>query len=372
MPTVSDVVTSLQAGNDNAASATTKLSRLDSGTLAQWLRARGITAPDNTRPATLAQLVVRNVIAHPRLATEPVSGDGPAPPAPPELPKPPQPTEDQAAAEQYALANVKVVFWIPDAVEPAAWSALAGSVEGFLLQYMLGTGNPDPPSAFPTAAAYQAFVATKEYRAIMDFDMLVCKRGGAIHDVRAQHAHLIGYTHEHSSPWIRDDPSTLPPVADVFQRGNLRVVPEDPRIVAGRGYCDPRLSLQVNSLDAAGWRWLSTVSNGDPHVLPYMWLQLQTAIAPDGTLTTHGVGSAVPSKALYVNNKQVAVWNMLACTLDEIRQSVSNVGGSVFNPSAAPDAVPLPPTTPLLDYTEVEPFAPGCPDEFPDGWLYRA
>jgi hypothetical protein len=174
----------------DAATATKHLESADPSSLKRWLQFRGLSFDPLTPTDKLIRIALSDASSRPL----PFHSGGP----------PDSPAGGVAAtggnsptapggggADEYCLINLKVICWIPaanfDDALPNAWvqSGLMGTVEQEALRGMFATGNPDPPGEFPTRDVFVDFVEAKEYRAILNFDMLVCRRNNVIHTVRA-------------------------------------------------------------------------------------------------------------------------------------------------------------------------------------------
>jgi hypothetical protein len=293
-------------------------------------------------------------------------------------------------AEKYYLVNIKVVLWIPyipsDEMLPSLWYGSMSNQEEQLAGAMMSTGNPDPPDAFPTASDYQQFVASKEYRGIVDFDLLVCcpptgsasvmypatrDKGGftpASQSVPMDQLHDKHIRTESMGSKILRRSMTaagLPaPAPESFTPGNFRDKPGSASVVGTScGDASPTIEVQVNTLENSGY-WVLSFG----YILPYMWINVPTLLCCGGTLTVKGIGSAIPSKKLYVNNEAVATYSMTSTGFDQLRPALQDPTGSVQAPADAGPAVALPGFQ--FNYTTTLPSRDGCPATFPQEWLF--
>lgn len=368
---------------------------------------------------------------------------------PPEFPEEEPPPEELEAA-RYLHVNVKLVFWIPfypnelplvNKILPY-WQGKMDFTEEYNMKVLLATGNPDPPALFPTKQSWMNFLATNEYRGVIDVDFLLCCEDSVPVNPLADPKYQVGYTPSISSvplepkdtlpSRLRQDHESREALASQLVRlikagGTLSnallslggilpsfAVPEcinkgiaaleQNALRSPPGRNNPESYTQGNVLDSLG-----SLGEGSCHtktlkmgiqvnnienilyyintcrLLPYMWGEVKIRLCCDGQLVVDVTGSAVPSKALYINNVRVGSYDMLETDFEKIKEAIPLSGGDDEDYLTDPSQVRTPAGSPYaprltdkagvpviqIATTRAVNFKDGCPAEIPkDQWLF--
>ena len=370
------------------------------------------------------------------------------PPSPGEEYKPTLPCEEipvapgePIAQSRYLHTNIKLVFWIPyfpnelpmlNRILPF-WKGQMGHTERKAMAALLASGNPPPPEAFPTPASYAQFVATKEYRGVINIDLLACgetgRIGGAL--VSADQS-IVGFTppfsaislapndtfgerlrNEHKAREslaseivgaVKDGgllfrqlqmltgitqlgiddqiDDAIPPLIELAKKSPLDAKTQQsytpgnlaPGTVQSglEGNCFNgfyKMGIQVNDIENI----LFAILTG--RLLPYMWGQLQFKLCSDGTLDVFVKGSSIPNKTLYINNRRVGSYDMTAVNFDTIKVSVPFAGdkataAQLSNPSKIDPKFAKAPEGIQVSAKQRLRSESGCPTTIPDQWRY--
>jgi len=298
---------------------------------------------------------------------------------------------------------------------------------------LFAVGNPVPPDRFPTKKTFDAFVASKEYRGIIDVDVQICRVGGRIvRTVVSAPNFTVGFTPSFSAvPTTPADTLrerlgadhagretlasqvsraikqggvlteqldllglarlgiadrldvAIPQIVenakrsgvdlkrpDSYTQGNLRteaiVARVDGDCLEGRG----RMGIQVNNVENLFFYLLTGA------LLPSMWGRLRFTVCPTGKVKASVSGSSIPSKALYLNNRRVATYDMTKVGFDVIKVSVpfaprERDDAFLPDPSKITPAFASTPGGSQLFASEELDFVPGCPAGIPTNeWPY--
>jgi hypothetical protein len=309
------------------------------------------------------------------------------------------------------------------------WAGQMNGVEDSAMRGMLSTGNPDPPPAFPTPQSFTAFVESREYRGILDWDFQICcaadgtliniqTRGpvaypgytpsmsgvevAGLHRFHLEHESLASQIERliqsgvpnaaNSALWLAGIVAAFPlspdtaaalraldaaargnphaNTAEPFTKGNLLAPPER---ILDRNNCTirvGRIGAQVNAVENILFFLLTA------RLLPFMWGELEVSFCCGGSLRVNVRGSSIPNKWLYVNNRMVAAYDLLRQPFATIRQSVPfGPGGNdrafLGNPAGIqpPYAVEAP--LPQFVHGTTTPAKPACPTLLPGEWIFE-
>jgi hypothetical protein len=268
--------------------------------------------------------------------------------------------------------QVTVVSWIPylpvgpllrtaaGAIHP--WYTEMDAMEEELLRSLLATGNPDPPASFESRGVFDAFVASREYRAIMHVDLSVTCEEGRITHVERKRENYAGFTparaefapgdgspealvrfhatHESEPSRLRRNdarrsigPDREPPYPEPesYTAYTVRATERGPAVVSESANYWAKLGFQV----ANGENFAYAVRSSG-YVLPYWWCEIgPLRLDPTGEMTLTLRGSGLPSHALYVDGLQVARADMLAQSWNQIWPGLFGLRLSEFPELAA-------------------------------------
>ncbi|TAM46880.1 MAG: hypothetical protein EPN55_04270 [Gammaproteobacteria bacterium] len=339
-------------------------------------------------------------------------------------------------------ADVKLVYWIPYHANtfpvptrflPGNWETQKISQEfRIALRFMLSTGNPTPPDGFPNRAAWDSFMASKEYRGLLWTRMSVCCPGA---DPKTQETvlHNSGYTpppsnirkganesaedfnkrlnEEHKDnqnvgsiveglasgsgtggqgmdsvygfPWIQQwgAPDTVDDAVEKLR--DLHKGKDRPPHSFSEGEEIFNHEPRTESNCVLG-KWTHYLRVGKTHnllnyiltgkIIPFQGGSMAQRVCCDGKLTIYQKYTGIPSLRLYVNNVKVWEYDMLSAPFDRINEAFNPPG--MKTDLGALDKQEAPPDNPNVFnlYTQSLRKLDGCPDKPfpPDEWPYDA
>ncbi|GAK45631.1 conserved protein [Tepidicaulis marinus] len=361
-------------------------------------------------------------------------GEAPAPEEPGDTPGNGLQPPVERNATPYYRANIKLVMYIP--YEPnnfpvpnrilPQWRGQMNGIEDPAMRLLLATGNPPPPDSFSDRAAFQRFVDSKEYRGIIDIDlMFCCGSDGQVTQGRKNFTTIVGFTpsfanvpvdqlHQHhldhetmtsqverafqsgannvATAMLDQAASTVTPndfevpadalkkalehnnhpsTAESFSQGVSRV--KESELIETSTSCRAYFAeqqVQVNPVDNVFYYMLTGC------VLPYAWTQLRIDFCCDThTLEVVAWGSSIPNRNLYINNRKVTAYDMLSQNFDVIKHSIpfgppeGNADSTlVMDPTSAGRMAFTPESE--IRISRALPGTPGCPASIPSDWLY--
>ncbi|MCZ4280046.1 hypothetical protein O4H49_04605 [Kiloniella laminariae] len=346
---------------------------------------------------------------------------------PPEDPDIPHGTIETVARSYYRV-DIKLVYWIPYRPNkfpiptrflPTRWKfATMSQEQRMAARAMLATGNPPPPRTFPTKASWDKLVASKEYRGVTHHLLFVCCPGERPKN-DLDYLNKAGYTPAPSevpatpantlAKRLNDDhkdQQTVGSIAESLLNSDTGTeITGVPGFAVGDQYEDAaalikELCDETNESFSEGERhykytpaadcfsgnWDFAVRVGKAHnLLNYAATGKLIAFqggdlgfklcCSDGKLKLHYKYSAIPSQALYINNRRVWKHDMLSADWEKVEECFYTptryaTWGSKAELKAALESKKMSPRPFTKDVEFPLVSTTGCPTPIPETWIY--